>query len=407
MKAPRITTLAVFAVVIALFFAFALWPRAVPVDMAELRRGPMMTSIDEEAKAQVRDVYSVSMPTAGRLMRVAVEPGDPVIAGESIVARMMPSNPQALDIRTEEQARAAVEAAEGALALAEADALRTQADLELAETRRERFAGLYSENAGSRADLDRAERDLAAAEAALRSARATIRIRRAELESARAMLMSFTAAQEEAPGAVATGGAAAYPIVAPSSGVVLRVVHESETTLPAGAAILQIGDPHGDLEIHAELLSTDAVRVAAGDRVIVERWGGACELEGIVERVEPWAFTKVSALGIEEQRVNVRIRLIGDPAGESGLGHGYRTHVRIVTWEAEDVLQVPVSALFREGEGWSLFLVEGGRARKRSVQIGRRNETVAELRTPLPEGATVILYPGDALEDGLRVMPRG
>lgn len=219
-------------------------------------------------------------------------------------------------------------------------------------------------------------------------------------------MMSITNAQRIA----ATGNphpAHAYPVIAPASGVVLQVIRESEKTLPAGADILEIGDPCDDLEIRVELLSAEAVRVRPGDRVIIERWGGEHALEGVVDRVEPLAFTKVSALGIEEQRVNVLIRLVGDPSRREGLGHGYRTYVKIVTWEDPDALTVPVSALFRDGEGWALFTVEGGRARKRSVEIGRRNASQAQLLTALAEGTAVVLYPSDSLADGMKVRPRG
>lgn len=404
MKAPRLYTIAVVAALVAAFLLYAFWPRAIPVDIAEVVREPMMTTIDEEAKARVHDSFIVATPAAGRLLRVEVEPGDPVEEGESIVARMLPANPSALDIRTEEQAEAAVSAAEAALELARAEALRASADFDLASSNRERFAKLFEEDAGSQADLDHAERDLQAARAALRSSRASIAMREADLRSAQAMLMSMTGEGQE------TGNPHpphSYPIIAPSTGVVLQVFHESETTLPAGAAVLEIGDPETDLEICAELLSAQAVRVRAGDRVIIERWGGDDPLEGVVSTVEPWAFTKISALGIEEQRVNVVIDLVGDKETWSGLGHGYRAYVKIVTWEDPETLTVPASTLFRNGDGWTVFIIENGRARMMPVEVGRRNAQQAELRTPIPAGTEVVLYPSDALRDGARIKRRG
>lgn len=406
MPRSRIMTFSVIGGVVAVFFLYAFWPRPILVDTADVIQGRMMVTIEEEAKARVRDVYVVSTPAAGRLLRVDVDPGDLVTEDESIVARMLPTNPSVLDVRTEEQASAAVAAAEAALELAKADAARADADLALARTRRDRYVTLVADEAASQAALDQAERDLRAAAAAARSARAAIGMRDADLRSARAMLTDFVGPEGDVDDAELQPDQS-IPIHAPVSGVVLKVVNESETTLPVGAEIMRLGDPTADLEIVAELLSPEAVRVRSGDAVLIERWGGEGTLNGVVERVEPWAFTKVSALGVEEQRANVIIRLDCEQAEHAGLGHGYRVHVRIIVWEREDAVIAPANALFRHGGDWAAFVVEGGRARIRTLSIGRGNGRETEILDGVSPGETLVLYPSDALEDGASVRRRG
>ncbi|MEL6279813.1 MAG: HlyD family efflux transporter periplasmic adaptor subunit [Pseudomonadota bacterium] len=405
MNRSRLITFSIMIGLAAAFFLYAFWPRATLVDFAEITQGPMMMTIDEEARARVRDVYVVSTPVGGRLMRVDVEPGDAVIGGETEVARMRPTNPAVLDVRTEEQAEASVAAARAALELAEAEAARADADVALARATRQRYVKLVEDEAASQAALDRADRDYRAAVAAARSAQAAIGMREADLKRAEAMLMDF--AEVAGEGDMGEAPLDASPILAPISGMVLQVMHESETTLPAGAAILHLGDPDADLEIVAEVLSPEAVRVKAGDRVIVERWGGDEAMPGVVERVEPWAFTKVSALGIEEQRANVIIRLDCANAMHSGLGHDYRVYVRIVTWESADAVQAPSNSLFRNGDGWAVFVVENGRARLTPVEIGQNNGYQAEILEGVSVGDTVVLYPSDNLKDGAAVRARG
>ncbi|MEM9988451.1 MAG: HlyD family efflux transporter periplasmic adaptor subunit, partial [Pseudomonadota bacterium] len=350
MPLSRLLTFGLLGLLVALFFLYAFWPQTHRVDYADVTQGPMMVTIDEEAKARVKEVYVVSTPAAGRLMRVEVDPGDEVVAGETTIARMMPTNPNALDIRTEEQALASVSAAEAALELAQADANRAEANLALAQATRSRFVRLVAEDTASQAALDEANRNLRATQAETQVAAAAIRMREADLQQANALLMDITMVDEE-PIGQGSYTPQSVPIMAPIPGVVLRLEHESETTLPAGAGILHIGDPGSDLEIVAEMLSSDAVQVSPGDRVIIDRWGGDTPLAGEIKTVEPWAFTKVSALGIEEQRVNVIIQLMGENSQYTRLGHGYRVYARIVTWEKEDALMVPSNAVFPSADG--------------------------------------------------------
>ena len=401
----RTTVIAAAVVIVGAFLLYAFWPRALAVDIGAAAQGPMMVTIDEEAKTRVRDAYVVSAPVAGRLLRVEVEPGDEVIEGETIVARLTPATPSVLDIRTEEQARAAVEAAEAALTLARAEMRRASADAELAETELDRTRTLRETGTVSEAALDRAERAARSADAALDTARAAVSMRQAELDNARAMLMTPTEADRKATG-TNPHPQISLPLRAPISGRILRVIQESETVLAPGAPILEIGDPLGDLEIVAELLSTDAVKVSPGDRVIVDKWGGEEPLEGRVEKIEPWGFTKYSALGVEEQRVNAVIKFAGAQDARRRLGHGFRVEVRIVIWEDEAALAVRSSAVFRQNEQWMVLAVRNGRAVLSPIDAGRNNGLAVEVRGGLEEGERIILYPGNRIADGARVKQR-
>ena len=394
------------SLVLGLVYAF--WPKPTYVDMGEASRSAMFVTIDEEARTRVRDAYVVSAPIAGRLMRVDVEPGDSVVSGESIIARMMPALPSAIDMRTREQALAGVNAAQASLRVARADLNSAMANQDLAEAQLLRVRTLADTGTMSQAALDRAEREKRAADAAVDTARAAISMREAELASARANLIGFADAAS-GTGPAETNGQTdgrAIPLTAPISGRILRVVEESETTVAAGQAILEIGDISNDLEVVAELISTDAVQVSAGNRVIIDNWGGDTPLTGVVNRVEPWGFTKFSALGVEEQRVNTIIRFTSPLADRASLGHGYRVEARIVIWENPDALTVPSSALFRHEGGWAVFMVTGGRARLSIVELGRNNGQQAEILSGLAEGSRLILYPGPGLTDGARVERR-
>lgn len=396
------------ALVAVLVYAF--WPQPVLVDMGKVRRAAMAVTVDESAKTRVRDAYVVSAPIAGRLQRVTVEPGDRVIGGETVIARMMPLNPSALDVRSREQALAAVQVAEASLRVAEADMNKAEADRELAELDLLRTRQLRQSGTVAQVALDRAERVWRAASAALDTARAAISIRRANLAQARAELIDFTddagAAVSGAGAGKAAGNGRDIPLQAPVSGRILQVLQVSETTLAAGTPILEIGNIANDLEVVVELLSTDAVQVRPGQKVLVREWGGDTALEGVVERVEPWGFTKFSALGVEEQRVRSVIRFVTPFADRTSLGHGYRVEISIVTWRADNVLTVPASALFRHGEGWAAYRVKNGVATLAPVQLGRRNDRVAHVLDGLVTDDRIILYPGPAVTDGKSVRQR-
>jgi len=334
----------------------AFWPQPTLVDIAEVTRGPMQVTIDEDGRTEVHEIYVVSTPVAGMLQRVTVEAGDPVIARETVVAQMRPTNPAALDVRTREQALAAVDAAQAALRVAEADRNSAAAANELAETDLNRARQLAESGTVSRAALERAETNARATEAALQTAEAAIAMRQAELANARAQLIGFDdLALSEA---VDNGFEDSIPLHAPIDGRILRVVQESEAVLPAGAPVLEIGNIETGLDVVVDLISSDAVQVSLGDPVLIEDWGGATTLHGTVSRIAPSAVTKVSALGVEEQRVSVEVSFDTPAEDRASLGHGFRVEARIVIWQDEDALKLPSAALFRDGDGWAVFTVD-------------------------------------------------
>jgi HlyD family secretion protein len=375
-------------VLIVALLIFAFWPSATMVDMGRVTQGPMQLTIDEEGRTRVDDSYLVSAPAAGRLQRVEVEPGDRVIGGRTVVARLLPAP---LDPRARVQARAGVAMAEASVRAARDEAARAAAERELAVSNLAREQKLWELESTSREALETARRDARTATAAAGAASATVAARQAELAGARAEL---------------SGGGTSIAIVAPASGRVLSVEQESEATLAAGAPIMEIGNIDGDLEVLVELLSTDAVRVSPGNRVLIENWGVDESLTGEVARIEPQGFTKVSALGVEEQRVNTIVRLTDPRIGEIDLGSGFRVEARIVVWEDRDAIIVPSSALFRDEGNWAVFVVADGRAEHRPVRIGRNNGTQAQVIEGLSEGETVILYPAAEVSEGTRVEQR-
>jgi HlyD family secretion protein len=393
------------ALVVAAALTAAFWPRPVLVDMAAVTVAPMAVTIDEEGRTRVREPYVVSSPVAGELQRVTLEPGDRVEAG-ALVAEMRPSRPAALDIRTREQAKAATDAAQAALRVAQADLKAAEASRDYADSELDRIRKLVDRGIVSRAALEKAQQEARVADAHAETLTAMITMRRAEVDNALAQMISF----DDLGLAVAVGttGAAtpAIPVRSPIAGTVLKVLHQSETSLPSGEPILEIGDIEDDLEVVAELLSPDAVKVERGHRVIIANWGGAGDLDGTVLRIDPYGYTKVSALGVEEQRVGTVIGFTGPLEGRAGLGHGYRVEVRIVVWEQPDALTVPSGALFRDGGGWAVFAVRDGRAALQPVGIGRNNGTQAELLSGLDAGDRVILFPSASLHDGSRVAQR-
>lgn len=410
-KRSRTWIMAGMGMLLAAVMTYAFWPRAMPVDMGEVRRSDMVVTIDEEARTRVRDAYIVSAPIAGRLLRVEVKSGDAVKGGQTVIARMLPINPPALDVRTREQARAAVQASEATLQAARADLQKAISEKYYADADLQRKRKLKGRGITSQAVVEEAERAFRAASANFDVAKANIAVREAELAKARAQLISFENpnphSQFVRPSQLGAADlASSIPLTAPISGRILRVIQESETIVSAGTPILEIGDISNDLEVVAELLSTDAVQVSEGDRVLIRKWGGAEILNGVVERVEPWGFTKTSALGVEEQRVKSIIRFTDAAAKRRNLGHGFRVETRIVIWEAEDALVVPSSALFRQGGAWAVFTVHDGRAKLTKLEIGRNNGTLAEVKGGIEAGATVILYPGPNLTEGQKVERR-
>lgn len=382
--------------------AVAFWPTPVPVDLAQADRGDIVVTADGEGRARVRDVYVVSAPLTGRLARIGLRVGDPVIAGQTVLASLEELDPTLLDARSRAEADARLQTAEAALLLAGAEREQVRAQLDFARQELRRQQELHARGATTTRALEEAQMEVRTGEARLATAEAAVRMRQSELEAARAALIE--------PGItdLPAGARCCLPLRAPVDGTVLAILQESETVVQAGTPLVEIGDPR-DLEIIVDLPSRAAVRVSPGAPAVLENWGGA-PLSGTVRRVEPTAFTKISALGIEEQRVNVLLDLDGIPDGAAAdrdrLGHGYRVMVRITVDRADAALRVPVGALFRDGGRWALFVAENGRARLIHPEIGLTDGRHAELRSGLAEGATIILHPSDRIDDGTRVTPR-
>lgn len=391
--------LAAAAVAVAALAWLVFRPAPIRVDVGAVRRGDLQVTVDEEGETRVRERYVVAAPTTGRVLRIALDEGDSVKAG-ALVARIQaapldPRDRAAAEARLE-AAEANHQAADARVSLAKATAAQARRSARRADELRK--SGTLSAEAHEEAHLEltRAKQETEAARFAADAATH-------EVDAARAALI---AAYEGSAAGKHEDDCRSVPCVdvrAPVSGEVLRVREESERIVTAGTPLIEIGDPK-TLEIVVDVLSKDAVRIHPGAPVQVEDWGGGHALRARVRRVEPSAFTKISALGVEEQRVNVIADFVDPP---TGLGDGYRLEARIVVWQGSDVLQVPTGALFRTGNAWSVFVVEGGVARRRGVEIGHRGSAAAEVVKGLQEGDAVILHPSDRLRDGSRVKPLG
>ena len=391
-----IGSLIVLAVAAAVYMALRSPP--VPVDLGKIRRGAMQVTIDDEAETRAHDVFVVSAPINGRLLRVEPEPGDQLVAGKSIIARMAPATPDFLNARALDETRARVRSLEAMVASSSARVSQAVAGRDLARREYKRNQELYKRGFLSQAGLDRARMSRDQAEALVTEAQRTAEATRFDLNAARATLVS--------PESGGEGAAGTLLVKAPISGRLLRVRQKSEATVAAGTPLVEIADPSG-MDLVTDLLSSDAVKVRPGAAATLEQWGGSHPIKARVRLVEPAGFTKVSALGVEEQRVNVILDFVGPPAEREGLGDGYRGIVRIVTWSSPDVLTVPASALFRAGNDWALFLVVGNRAKLMRVRVGASNADAVQLLTDIEPGAQVILHPGDRVADGVRVAQRG
>lgn len=384
----------VFGVLLAIAgVVWSIMPRSIPVEVAVVAKARFVATVDEDGKTRVRERYVVSAPLAGRLSRVQIKAGDRVKEGD-VIATIIPSPAPFLDPRSKREAQERLGAAEATLERAKAlveraKAQAVQADQELTRTRTLSERGASPAQALERAELAKgvADRDSRAAEFQLHAAEH-------ELDQARALLARYTDDEKEAP--------ETWNVAAPVAGVVLKITQESETIVQPGSSIMEIGNPR-DLEVVVDVLSKDAVEIRPGAQVTIEHWGGPGVLAGLVRRVEPAAFTKVSTLGVEEQRVNVLIDIVSPPDQWSGLGDAYRVDTKIVVFTQEDASIIPAGALFRRGETWYVFVVEDGRAHVRNVTLLRRSGRIAAISEGLVAGGRVIVYPSDRVSAGTRV----
>ncbi len=373
------------------------WPRAVLVDAAPVRRDTLSVTVDEEGKTRVIDRYVVSAPVAGYARRVQLDVGDRVQQGQATV-ELEPLRSDVLDPRRRAEARARVAASEASLDAAEAKSRAARADADYAASEYDRKQRLWKSRTISQEALDAARNQKQRTAANSRSAQFAVDVARHELEAARTAL-AYSAAQVESNGEC-------VQVRSPVVGTVLKLHHKSEGVVHAGQALVEVGDPRA-LEVVVDLLSADAVRVEPGTRVLFDRWGGDGLLEGVVRVVEPTGFTKISALGIEEQRVWVIVDITSPPEKWIRLGDGYRLEASFLIWQEGDVLQIPASALFRYGRnGWAVFVINEGVARRRVVEVGRNNGLVSQVINGLTDGEMVIVHPDDTIQDGTKVKPR-
>ncbi len=380
------------AVLAALAWAFS--PRPVEVETATVKQGHFEQSIEEDGRTRLKDRYTVSAPVAARVARIVLREGDRVAAGD-VVAVLTPVMSAMVDERSTREATARLKAAAAGVERASAREARARISLQEAQLEKERTEKLAGEGFLSASRLD-------AVRLALAGARRELQVADAEREMALQEKAQAAAALQ--PVAAGSSNTRPLSVRSPVSGVVLRVPQPSEGTIAAGAALLDIGDPLR-MEVISELLTTDAVQATAGRRVVIERWGGP-PVEGVVRRVEPAAFTKVSALGVEEQRVNVLIDVNNPPEAWRSMGDGFRVSVRIVTASVEQAVLAPLGALFPHGKGMAAYWLDGRYARLQPVEVGARNNNEAWLRNGLTPGQTVIVYPPSTIRDGRKVHVR-
>lgn len=385
----------VAAIAIVGVLALALRPRPVDVEVARVTRGHFEASIVEDGKTRVRERYTIAAPVAGTLLRIALKAGDAVTAGDA-VASILPNLAPLLDTRARQEAEQRVGAAEASEARTAALVVQAEATASQARVDAERSRTLVAQGAAPHSRQERDDLTLNTSQRALEAARFAHHVAEHEVELARAALIADDAARK---------GLAAWQVRSPVDGRVLRVLQENEGPVSLGLPLLEIGDPT-DIEVVADFLTTDAVRIHPGDAARIEDWGGDKPLPGKVRLVEPGGFTKVSALGVDEQRTNVVIDFAVPPGARPALADGYRVDARVVVATLDDAVIVPTGALFRDADGWAVYAVVDGAARRRSVVLSQRAETSAAVQQGLAPGDTVILFPTDAITDGVRVRPR-
>jgi HlyD family secretion protein len=386
----RIATAVVILAAIAAA-AWALWPKPINVQVEVARLRDITLTVEAEGQSRIRDVFTISAPVAGQIQRINLHAGDAITAGSTVVARIVPARSTLLDARSREIAIANRDAARAAVNLAAAQLQQAEAKMAFAQTEFTRAQQLVRRGTISERAYEQARLDLAEARANVKSMAAQLMVRNGELQSAEAVLL------QEPIG----GSDCCVEIKAPVSGTILKVRTESEQVVSAGTPLVDVGDPN-DLEIMTDVLSQDAAQIAPGAAATIIDWGGP-PLKARVRKVEPAAITKVSALGIEEQRVPVILDFIEVAPNMAFPGHGYRVTVRIKVWEGQQLLALPIASLVRRGSNWTVFVAQEGRASERSLSVGVMNDDVAEITEGIAQGEKVILHPPDILTDGGRV----
>lgn len=384
------------AAVLVVLLAYLLAPTPVSVELARAARGPMTVTVSSEGQTRVKDEYEVSAPIGGRLLRIALKAGDAVTKADTVIAVIQPPPPQFNDVRSMAELQAKVRAAQAAQAAATADLERAKAQLEFAKSELSRDQSLVGVNAVTQTNLQQSQRNVKTSEAAVVAAEDVLKQRTAELDATLASLSGPDVGGEE--------GRPQDPVVvrAPVTGRVLRVLKESATIVAPGMPLVEIGNV-GNLEVMLEMLSEDAIKVREGATATLDGWGGET-LHARVRLVEPFGFTKISALGVEEQRVRVFLDFTDPPQAWERLGQGYRVTAHIVVWHDDHVLRIPIGVLIRDGNRWAAYVAQGGVAHLQPLEIGHTNDTEAEVLKGLSEGQQVILHPSDQVTEGVHIV---
>lgn len=383
--------------VLVIVLVVALLPKPLAVEEGVVSQGPLTVSVLEEGKTRIRNRYVISPPVTGLLRRTSLRPGDKLEAGKTIVASLETQPSGFLDPRTHAQTEAAVAASEANVELRQAEQARAQTALDLAMRERERARKLKNDGTISEQEWDQTDVTATLRQRELRAAEFTAKVAQFELDQARAALL-----QVQQPG---QGGGHLFEIRSPVDGVVLNVYEESSRIVSPGTPLMEVGDPR-DLEVEVELLSQDAVSVHPGGELMIEQWGGEKPLRGRVSMVEPAAYTKISALGVEEQRVKVRAEFVDLPPPDHPLGDRFRIEARVITWQANTVLRIPTGSLFRRGGEWMTFLVKDGHAHLTTVKIGHNSGVYAEVLEGVSDGQVVVVHPPDVVVDGMAIRQR-
>lgn len=394
MTLRRKIVIALLTLTVIALMVFAFRPSPVSVTAVEVSRGPFQEYIEEEGKTRLRDSYTVSAPIGGWLQRVILEPGDTVEAGETVF-RLEPYPAPALDARAIEQARETLSAARARLSSVQAMHETQKADAQFAEAEYERYRELHERGLVSSTEMDRARSQRDRAQASARAAAHSVEAARFEVAHAQSVLEIASGQRQEAD-------QKPLEVRAPVGGLIMRRHRCCEGSINAGEPVVDIGSLD-DLEVQVDMLSMDAVRIKPDMHVHIHGWGGDEILHGTVRRVEPAGFTRISALGVEEQRVPVIVDFADPREAWMALGEGYRVEARFIIWEGEDIMQIPTSALFRIDEGWAVFVMENGHATLRPIEIGRRAGLITQVTAGLEAGEIIITHPGDRIDDGSRV----
>ena len=418
---------------------YAFLPQPIEVDLVEVTRGTVRVTVDQEGKTRIHDKYVVSAPLNGRILRITMRPGDEVEAGKTLLTTIEPRDPELLDARSIAQAEARVKAAEATLRQVEPILESARAGQSFAEAEVTRMRKAYEGKGVTLSEVESAEMLNRQRSEDLRSAKLSEEIAKFELEQAKAALLRSRPRPEDIqdkeranvtgnppkrdPNAELSGNGNThetisiseamkdradwnFPVYSPIDGRVLRIFQESAAVVTPGTPLVEVGDPQNDLEVEIDVLSRDAVKIDAGDAVLLEHWGGEAPLRGRVRVVEPSGFTKISTLGVEEQRVWVIVDFVDPWEKRRTLGDAYRVEARIIIDEASNVLKIPTSALFRVGPDPAVFLVKNHIAHQTIVKVGRQNGLEAEILEGLQEGEVVVLHPSDQIQDGVKIRQR-